>query len=101
MTLVSNNNQGGVKAPRNNKENTMLTCQTAQMLESMAEEKKINAIGFTKNGRQILNDQEYIFVDSLVDCEKTIYDELSTEAKLEIWKAKHNADKQYNGVYHG
>ena len=23
MTLVSNNNQGGVKAPRNNKENTM------------------------------------------------------------------------------
>jgi hypothetical protein len=48
-----------------------------------------------------LNDQEHIFVDNLVDCEKTIYDELSTEAKLEIWKAKHNADKQYNGVYHG
>ena len=69
----------------NNKETTMLTCQTAQMLESMAEEKKINAIGFTKNGRQILNDQEHIFVDNLVDCEKTIYDELSTDAKLEIW----------------
>ena len=85
----------------NNKETTMLTCQTAQMLESMAEEKKINAIGFTTNGRQILNDQEHIFVDSFVDCEKTIYDELSTDAKLEIWKAKHNADKQYNGVYHG
>ena len=85
----------------NNKETTMLTCQTAQMLESMAEEKKINAIGFTTNGRQILNDQEHIFVDSLVDCEKTIYDELSTDAKLEILKAKHNADKQYNGVYHG
>ncbi len=79
----------------------MLTCQTAQMLESMAEEKKINAIGFTTNGRQILDDQEHIFVDSLVDCEKTIYDELSTDGKLEIWKAKHNADKQYNGVYHG
>ena len=67
----------------------------------MAEEKKINAIGFTKNGREILNDQEHIFVDNLVDCEKTIYDELSTDAKLEIWKAKHNADKHYNGVYHG
>ena len=68
----------------------MITCETAQMLELIAEDKKINAIGFTKNGRKILEDQEHIFVEGLVDCEKTIYNELSTEAKLEIWKSKHN-----------
>ena len=68
----------------------MITCQTAQMLEAIAEEKKIDAIGFTKHGKKILGDQEHIFVEGLVDCEKTIYNELSTEAKLEIWKSKHN-----------
>ena len=68
----------------------MITCQTAQMLEAIAEEKKINAIGYTKHGRKILEDQEHIFVEGLIDCEKTIYNELSTEAKLEIWKSKHN-----------
>ena len=68
----------------------MITCETAQMLEAIAEDKKINAIGFTKHGRKILEDQEHIFVEGLVDCEKTIYNELSTEAKLEIWKSKHN-----------
>ena len=68
----------------------MITCQTAQMLEALEEEKKINAIGFTKHGRKILEDQAHIFVEGLVDCEKTIYNELSTEAKLEIWKSKHN-----------
>ena len=68
----------------------MITCETAQMLELIAEDKKINAIGFTKNGRKILEDQEHIFIEGLVDCEKTIYNELSTEAKLEIWKYKHN-----------
>ena len=41
----------------------MITCQTAQMLEALAEEKKINAIGFTKHGRKILEDQELIFVE--------------------------------------
>ena len=55
-----------------------------------SEDKKINAIGFTKHGRKILENQEHIFVEGLVDCEKTIYNELSTEAKLEIWKSKHN-----------
>ena len=68
----------------------MINCQTAQMLEAIAEEKKINAIGYTKHGRKILEDQEHIFVEGLIDCEKTIYNELSTEAKLEIWKSKHN-----------
>ena len=68
----------------------MIICQTAQMLEAIAEEKKIDAIGFTKHGKKILGDQEHIFVEGLVDCEKTIYNELSTEAKLEIWKSKHN-----------
>ena len=53
-------------------------------------DKKINAIGFTKHGRKILENQEHIFVEGLVDCQKTIYNELSTEAKLEIWKSKHN-----------
>ena len=51
----------------------MITCKTAQMLEAIAEDKKINAIGFTKHGRKILEDQEHIFVEGLVDCEKTIY----------------------------
>ena len=32
----------------NNKETTMLTCQTAQMLESMAEEKKNKCYWFYK-----------------------------------------------------
>ena len=68
----------------------MITCQTAQMLEAIAEEKKINAIGYTKHGRKILEDQEHIFVEGLIDCEKTIYNELSSEAKFEIWKSKHN-----------
>ena len=67
-----------------------LVCPTAQYLEGLAEEKKINAIGFVKGGRKILEDQEHIFVEELVDCEKTIYNELSTEAKLIIWKSKHN-----------
>ncbi len=40
----------------------MITCQTAQMLEALAEEKKINAIGFTKHGRKILEDQEQALV---------------------------------------
>ena len=46
----------------------MIICQTAQMLEAIAEEKKIDAIGFTKHGKKILGDQEHIFVEGLVDC---------------------------------
>ena len=73
-----------------NKRENILVCPTAQYLEWLVNEKKINAIGFVKGGRKILEDQEHIFVEELVDCEKTIYNELSTEAKLEIWKSKHN-----------
>ena len=73
-----------------NKRENILVCPTAQYLEWLVNEKKINAIGFVKGGRKILEDQEHIFVEKLVDCEKTIYNELSTEAKLIIWKSKHN-----------
>ena len=73
-----------------NKRENILVCPTAQYLEWLVNEKKINAIGFVKGGRKILEDQEHIFVEKLVDCEKTIYNELSTEAKLIIWKFKHN-----------
>ena len=73
-----------------NKRENILVCPTAQYLEWLVNEKKINAIGFVKGGRKILEDQEHIFVEELVDCEKTIYNELSTEAKLIIWKSKHN-----------
>ena len=69
-----------------NKRENILVCPTAQYLEWLVNEKKINAIGFVKGGRKILEDQEHIFVEELVDCEKTIYNELSTEAKLIIWK---------------
>ena len=73
-----------------NKRENILVCPTAQYLEWLVNEKKINAIGFVKGCRKILEDQEHIFVEELVDCEKTIYNELSTEAKLIIWKSKHN-----------
>ena len=73
-----------------NKRENILVCPTAQYLEWLVNEKKINAIGFVKGGRKILEDQAHICVEELVDCEKTIYNELSTEAKLIIWKSKHN-----------
>ena len=73
-----------------NKIENILVCPTAQYLEWLVNEKEINAIGFVKGVRKILEDQEHIFVEKLVDCEKTIYNELSTEAKLIIWKFKHN-----------
>ena len=56
---------------KNNREN-ILVCPTAQYLEHLANEKEINAIGFVKGGRELLDSQEHIFVDNLVDCEKTI-----------------------------
>lgn len=61
----------------------MITCQTAQMLEALVEDKKINAIGFTKNGRKILNDQEHIFVEAFAEMEV-----LSMDQKLEQLKQK-------------
>tara|TARA_X000001382_G_scaffold37900_1_gene25317 strand:- start:2217 stop:2456 length:240 start_codon:yes stop_codon:yes gene_type:complete len=64
-------------------------CPTANYLECLAEEKQINAIGFVKGGRELLDSQEHIFVENLVDCEKTIFNELPTEQKLELYKQKH------------
>ena len=69
-------------------ENT-LVCYTAQLIESLAEEKRLN-VGYVKGGRELLNSQEHIFVENLVDCEKTIYNELSTEKKLELYKQKYS-----------
>lgn len=61
----------------------MVVCQTAQMLEQTANEKKVNAIGFTKNGRKILDNQEHIFVEAFSEMEV-----LSTEQKVELLKQK-------------
>ena len=61
----------------------MITCQTLQMLEALAEDKKINAIGFANNGRKILDDQEHIFVEAFTEMEV-----LSMEQKLEQLKQK-------------
>ncbi len=53
-----------------------------QILESLFEDIKINQIGFTKNGRQTLNDQEHIFVENLVDV-------LTPQQKLEQLQKKY------------
>jgi len=63
-----------------------LGCQT---LESLFEDIKINQIGFTKNGRQTLNDQEHMFVENLIDDEKAIYNELPLDKKLELHQKKY------------
>ena len=59
-----------------------LVCSTVQMLQAIAEEKRINAIGFVKGGRQLLDEQEHIFVENLVDV-------LSPEQKLELLQKKY------------
>jgi len=60
----------------------ILVCLTVQMLQAIAEEKRINAIGFVKGGRQLLDEQEHIFVENLVDV-------LSPEQKLELLQKKY------------
>jgi hypothetical protein len=65
-----------------NKNENILTCSTIQMLQDMAQEKKINAIGFVKGGRELLDSQEHIFVENLVDV-------LTTEQKLELLQKKY------------
>ena len=60
-----------------------------QILESLFEDIKINQIGFTKNGRQTLNDQEHIFVENLIDDEKAIFNELPLDKKLELHQKKY------------
>ena len=52
------------------------------MIQAIAEEKRINAIGFVKGGRQLLDEQEHIFVENLVDV-------LSPEQKLELLQKKY------------
>ena len=66
-----------------NKNENFLVCPTAQYLEWLAEEKKINAIGFVKGGRELLNNQEHIFVEALAEMEvlddETKFDNLLTK----------------------
>jgi hypothetical protein len=52
---------------------------------------KINSIGFTSKGRQILNDQEHIFVEALSEMEV-----LSDEQKFEKLKQKYFSGKGGN-----
>ena len=65
-----------------NKNENILVCSTVQMLQAIAEEKRINAIGFVKGGRQLLDEQEHIFVENLVDV-------LSPEQKFELLQKKY------------
>lgn len=48
-----------------------------QLIEGELEEIKINALGYTENGRAILDSQEHIFVEAFAEMEV-----LSTEDKL-------------------
>tara|TARA_A100001011_G_scaffold389138_1_gene470069 strand:- start:709 stop:912 length:204 start_codon:yes stop_codon:yes gene_type:complete len=56
-------------------------CQT---LEHMFNEIQINKIGFVSGGRELLDSQESIFVESLED-------ELTLEQKLELHKKRYFA----------
>ena len=64
-----------------------LGCQT---LESLFEDIQINQIGFTKNGRQTLNDQEHIFVEAFSEMEV-----LTQEQLLELHKKKYFNKSKY------
>ena len=55
-----------------------------QLIEGELEEAKINAIGYTKNGRALLDSQEPIFTEALAEMEV-----LSAEDKLEILQKKY------------
>ena len=48
-----------------------------QLIEGELEEVKINALGYTENGRAILDSQEHIFTEAFADMEV-----LSVEDKL-------------------
>ena len=52
-----------------------------QLIEGELEEAKINAIGYTKQGRSLLDSQEPIFTEAFAEMEV-----LSTEDKIEILK---------------
>ena len=55
-----------------------------QLIEGELEEAQINAIGFVKGGRKILDDQEHIFVEAFSEMEV-----LSQEQLLELHKKKY------------
>ena len=55
-----------------------------QLIEGELEEIKINALGYTENGRALLNSQEPIFVEAFAEMEV-----LSAEDKLSKWKQKY------------
>ena len=64
-------------------------CLSCQEIEVQEQETKINSIGFTPKGRQILNDQEHIFVEALSEMEV-----LSDEQKFEKLKQKYFSGKE-------
>ena len=70
---------------------TYIICLSCQEIEGNEEEAKINSIGFTPKGRQILNDQEHIFVEALSEMEV-----LSDEQKFEKLKQKYFSGKGGN-----
>ena len=55
-----------------------------QLIEGELEEIKINALGYTENGRAILDSQEHIFTEAFAEMEI-----LSAEDKLSKWKQKY------------
>ena len=55
-----------------------------QLIEGELEEIKINALGYTENGRAILDSQEHIFTEVFAEMEV-----LSAEDKLSKWKQKY------------
>jgi hypothetical protein len=55
-----------------------------QLIEGELEEIKINALGYTENGRTILDSQEHIFTEAFSEMEV-----LSAEDKLLKWKQKY------------
>jgi len=55
-----------------------------QLIEGELEEVKINAIGYTEQGRALLDSQEHIFTEVFSEMEV-----LSAEDKLSKWKQKY------------
>ena len=55
-----------------------------QLIEGELEEIKINALGYTEQGRALLDSQEHIFTEAFAEMEV-----LSAEDKLLKWKQKY------------
>ena len=65
-----------------------------QLIEGELEEAQINAIGFVKGGRKILDDQEHIFVEAFSEMEV-----LSQEQLLELHKKKYFNKSNRPSIY--